>query len=82
MQKIEMLFYKTNPIATNTGMKFVLFEITDATGAVMHDWGFSDWMGTEWGPVDTPDDFTCKVVRWANTVDPSLLLNDKKIITR
>lgn len=80
MQKIEMLFYSTNPSETNTGLKFVLFEITTDESQVIHDWGFADWDGKEWGSIDTPEGFTCKVVRWANTVDPDLLMKEKKII--
>jgi len=82
MKKIEMLFYSTNPSEKNIGLKFVLFEITTNESQVIHDWGFAEWLGSEWGEVPTPEGFECKVVRWANTVDPQILLKEEsKIIS-
>jgi len=82
MQKIEMLFYSINPSEINAGLKFVLFEINTPESQLVYDWGFADWDGKQWGNIDTPEGFTCKVVRWANTVDPELLTKEKsKIIT-
>jgi hypothetical protein len=80
MTKIEMLFYKTDPSETNTGMKYVLFEVTTDESQIIHEWGFADWLGKEWGEVPAPEGFSTKVVRWANTGDPALLLEEKRIV--
>lgn len=81
MKKIEMLFYPTLPSATNTGMKFVLCEVTTDTGKVIHDWGLCEWLGTEWGNFEVPEGVTCKVIWWSNTLDPTVLLAEpSKII--
>lgn len=81
MKKLEVLFYPTHPSATNTGMKFVLFKITTDNGEVLHDWGFADWTGDRWDDVPTPENFTCEVVWWSNTLSPDVLVKEKgKII--
>ena len=81
MKKIEMLFYPVNPSEKNTGLKFVLFEILTNESEIIHDWGFANWNGLDWDPVDAPEGFTIKVKWWANTVEPDLLLKEpSKII--
>ena len=75
-----MLFYKTTPSEKNIGMKFVLFEVVTDESVVIHDWGFAQWTGKEWVEVDKPEGFTCTVIRWANTVNPDVLLKEGKII--
>lgn len=81
MKKVELVYYSANPSKNNTGFKHVLFEITDPSGVVTHDWGFADWMGEEWGTVEVPEGYTSKVVYWAYTLNPELLLKeDSKII--
>ncbi len=77
-----MLFYATNPSEKNTGFKFVLFEITTDESQVIHDWGFAEWLGTEWGEVPTPEGFECKVIRWANTIDPEILMKEESRIVK
>ena len=81
MKKIELYFYQVNPSTTNTGLKNVLWEITDSAGVITHDWGFCDWDGTAWGVIEVPEGYTAQVHSWANTVDPDLVLEEKKIIT-
>ena len=82
MKKIEMVFYKTNPVEKNTGLKFVLWAVTDTDGNINHDWGFADWVGSEWDAMEVPEGYTAKVEYWANTVNPELLLKEpSKIIT-
>lgn len=81
MKKLELLFYPTLPSETNTGMKFVLFKIITDTNEIMHDWGFCEWTGDSWGDVPTPENFSCLVVWWSNTLDPAVLLKEpSKII--
>lgn len=82
MKKIEMLFYSTLPSEKNTGFKYVLFEITTDESQIIYDWGFCDWNGKEWDPVEAPAGFSSKVVYWANTVDPDLLVKEKSKIIR
>lgn len=92
MKKVEMLFYSINPSVENTGLKFVLFEVvipsndsptTDqSTGTIIHDWGFADWLGTEWDKVEAPEGFTTTVKWWANTLEPDVLLKDKPRIIK
>ena len=82
MKKIEMLFYKTVPSEKNAGLKYVLWEVTDPAGGIAHDWGFCEWDGLDWIGVDTPEGFNAKVVYWANTIDPQILLKEQsKIIS-
>lgn len=84
VNKIEMLFYKTAPSPENTGMKFVLWEITttEADEVVRkYDWGFGYWNGLEFEAIEVPEGYSARVMRWANTVDPSIILNESKIIT-
>lgn len=83
MKKIEMLFYSTPP--KKAGMKFVLWEILiEAPGQepdIKHDWGFAYWNGESWdGMAELPEGYTAVVCRWADTVDPAELLEEKKII--
>lgn len=80
MKKIELLFYKVNPSAKNTGLKHVLFEVTTDEAEVKHDWGFAYWDGSAWEEIEMPEGFEAKVHSWANTVDPELLLKDKSLI--
>lgn len=80
MKKIELIFYPTAPSEKNTGLKHVLFEIITNESEIIHDWGFAEWLGDKWGEVPTPEGFACKVVFWANTVDPDLLLKEKSKI--
>jgi len=82
MRKIEMTFYNINPAKLNPGLKFVLFEITTDESQIIYDWGFAEWLGTEWGEVPTPEGFTCKVIRWADTVDPAELLKEESKIIK
>jgi len=77
-----MLFYPNTPSKANVGMKFVLFEVTTDTKQIINDWGFADWLGDKWDDVVVPEGYECKVIWWANTVDPELLTKEKsKIIT-
>ena len=80
MKKIEMLFYSTLPSMENIGMKYVLFEVTTDESEVIHEWGFMEWNGTAWGELEMPEGYSAVVVRWANTVDPKILLEDSRII--
>lgn len=82
MKKIEMLFYPTLPSEQNAGLKFVLFEVTDAASVVTYDWGFAMWNGLEWEPVEVPGGYTCTVKWWGNTVDPDVLLKEPSKIIR
>lgn len=81
-KKIEMVFYNSVPSKKNTGMKYVLFEITTDESEVIHDWGFADWLGDKWDDVPTPEGFTTEVKWWANTVDPAVLLKEPARIVR
>ena len=76
MKKIELLFYRTNPPEKNQGMKYVLFQITDAEGLNTYDWGFALWDGTQWDMPEAPPDFKLQVHSWSNNVDPKLLLTE------
>ena len=82
-KKIEMVFYKTNPSEKNTGLKYVLFEITTDESQVVHDWGFAYWGGKEWDAIPRPEGIkSADVIWWANTVNPELLLKEpSKIIS-
>lgn len=82
MKKIEMLFYKTLPSEKNAGLKYVLWEVTYADSQIKHDWGFCEWTGTDWIGVDTPEGVEAKVIFWANTVSPELLLKEQSKIIR
>ena len=75
-----MIFYSTTPSATNIGMKFVLWEVVSPE-VTTHDWGFAYWGGKEWEAIEMPEGYSTTVVRWANTIDPKVLLEDKRIIT-
>lgn len=77
-----MLFYNTLPSATNKGMKFVLWEVTDDKGNLIYDWGFCEWSGTAWDGVLTPDGFTAAVKFWSNTISPDVLLKEQSKIIR
>lgn len=80
MKKIEMVFYSTDPSKTNTGLKYVLFEVTTNESEVKHDWGFCYWTGTEWEPLPMPEGYKCVVIWWANTGNPELLLKEESKI--
>ncbi len=81
MRKIELVFYNVYPSEKNTGLKHVLWEITDKDGNVNYDWGFAEWDGLAWGNIEVPEGYTAQVYSWANTVDPVFVLVEKKIIT-
>lgn len=81
MKEIKFVFYKVNPSSTNIGFKFVLYAIADAEGNITYDWGFANWNGLAWDELEVPEGYQVKVERWANTVDPELLLKEKNIIT-
>jgi len=76
MKKVELLFYRTNPSEKNQGMKYVLFQITDAEGGNTYDWGFALWDGLQWDMPEPPPDFTLQVHSWSNNVDPAIILTD------
>lgn len=84
--KVEMLFYSTNPSKENIGMKLVLWEVLiekpEQEPDIQHDWGFAHWNGTEWdSPGQLPEGMTAVVCRWANTLNPEVLLKEpSKII--
>lgn len=84
MKKIEMLFYSTNPAPDNTGLKLVLWEVLiEVEGKepeIKHDWGFAYWGGESWDMLATPENVTAVVCRWSNTLDPAVLLEEKRII--
>jgi len=81
-KKLNWQFSDKQPKKDNTGMKFVLLQVTTDQNEIINEWGFCDWEGDTWGPVPAPDNFTYIVKWWANTVDPALLLEEpKKIIT-
>lgn len=87
MRKIEMYFYSTNPAPDNTGFKFVLLEILiekpGKSPSIKYDWGFCEWLGTQWGSMgEMPEGVTAVVHRWANTVDPEVLLKEKSKILK
>ena len=79
MKEIVLMFYSVNPSEKNKGMKFVLWEVTDADNKVIYDWGLCEWDGKEWGKVDVPEGYTAKVVRWANSPHPDTLMASKII---
>jgi hypothetical protein len=82
MKKIELAFYKTAPAKDDIGLKIVIWAITETeTGAVTYDWGFGNWNGESFDGIDVPDGYTAIVARWANTVNPDVILNDSLIIT-
>lgn len=79
-RKIEMVFYKTNPSEINKGLKFVLWEVDDGV-QLIHDWGFAEWNGFDWEPIEQVEGYTTTVLFWSNTVNPELLLKEpSKII--
>ena len=82
MKKIEMLFYPSEPSATNIGMKFVLFEVETDEGTIVKEWGFAYWLGDKWDEVPMPDGFKWVVKFWANTIDPAILFEEEKKIIR
>ena len=80
MKKVELLFYKTNPSKENIGFKHVLIKVADMEGNIVHDWGFAYWLGEAWDAIEAPEGYQAKVIAWANTVNPSVVLNETKII--
>lgn len=82
MKKIEMLFYPTLPSAENTGMKYVLFEITTDKAEIVHDWGFMEWNGEAWGNIEMPEGYSAVVKWWANTISPEILIKEPSKIIR
>jgi len=83
VKKVEMLFYNTAPSKENTGLKFVLWEIVEVLDVpvVQYDWGFANWSGDAFDAIEVPEGYTARVMRWANTIDPAVLLEEKKIIS-
>lgn len=82
MKKVEMLFYPVNPSDTNIGLKFVLFEVTDAASVITYDWGFAMWNGLSWEPLEVPAGYECKVKWWSNTLHPDVLVKEKSKILK
>lgn len=80
-QKIELIFYRTDPSPENIGMKQVLFKVTDSVGKVNYDFGYADWLGTEWDNVPVPEGYTIEVHSWANNPDPKHLIEEGKLIS-
>ncbi len=80
MKKIELAFYNTAPSKEDEGLKLVIWGITDDKEVTTYDWGFAYWNGTEFEGVETLEGYTVKVMRWANTVDPKVVLEDSVII--
>lgn len=87
-----MIFYPTNPSETNIGLKFVLWGVklrdqyNNTDQPITYDWGFANWNGKSWDPLNDGDGptltFFAEVVRWANTIDPEILLKEEsKIIS-
>lgn len=81
-RKIEMIFYHVNPSPENTGLKFVLWKVTDDKGKSVFDWGFAEWLGDTWGIMHMPEGYACEVERWANTIDPVVLLKEPSRIIK
>jgi len=64
-----------------TGLKLVLWKITDNSNAAAYDWGFALWEGNAWESIEVPAGFTAEVVWWSEPLDPSVLLTEpSKII--
>jgi len=82
MKKIELLFYKTTPSEKNKGLKHVLWEVTGPDNIVTYDWGFAQWDGQAWEPIEVPAGFTAQIHSWANCVNPDLLLKEPSKIIR
>lgn len=82
MKKVEMLFYPTVPSEKNAGLKFVLWEVTDAGGVVNYDWGFAEWDGLQWQSIEVPEGYEAKVKWWSNTLNPDVLVKDESKIIR
>jgi hypothetical protein len=78
---VEMIFYAVAPSETNIGLKFVLWEISQDKQDPVYDWGFANWTGTAFEAIEVPEGYSARVMRWANTIDPVLVLNDSRIIT-
>lgn len=74
-KEIKLTYYNSDPSETNTGMKHVLWEITDSEQVTRYDWGFADWLGKEWDIIEVPEGFTAKVAWWANPLDPIHLVS-------
>lgn len=72
MKKVTFDFNSSNP--TTEGLKFILFKITTDQNQIVHDWGFCEWLGNSWGEMEVPENYTCEVKWWADTVDPAVLL--------
>jgi hypothetical protein len=81
-RKIEMIFYHVSPSPENKGLKMVLWKVTPATGPAIFDWGFAEWSGEKWEGVEVPAGYTCEVERWANTIDPLVLLKEPSRIIK
>jgi len=75
-KEVKLTYYNTPPSQENTGMKHVLWEITDPDGAVIHDWGFAEWTGKQWADIDVPVGYKSEVAWWANTLEPSYLVSN------
>lgn len=72
---VEMQFSDKPPTKKiNPGHKYVLFKVTDNSGAVMYDWGMSEWDGKQWGSPETPEGYSVEVVWWSEPLDPKILL--------
>ncbi len=81
VKSVEFTFYSTTTPEFE-GLKLVLWGITDTDGVNTYDWGFASWDGQAWEDITVPEGYTAKVVWWANTLPPDVLLKEKnKIIT-
>ncbi len=84
-QKIELTFHIKPPAKKDTGLKLVIWEILippvkDEEPTIKHDWGFANWNGEGWDGLDLPEGWVAVVVRWANTIDPEIMLAEKSKI--
>ena len=74
-KEIKLTYYNSPPSKENTGLKHVLWEVSDGNNT-NHDWGFAEWNGSEWGAIDVPEGYTATVVWWANPCDPAYLVSN------
>lgn len=81
VKNIEFTFYSTTT-PENAGLKLVLWAIADTDSVNTYDWGFAYWDGDSWEEIEVPQGYTAKVVWWANTVSPDLLLKEKSRIIK
>ncbi len=85
--KVTIEFNEKDPNPENIGYKQVLWEILieapDKKPEIKHDWGYAFWNGTSWdGMEDLPTGFTAVVCRWADPLNPAVLLEEPKRIIK